>query len=163
LWYYSRVLWDNSFCIPVAGLAFAAYVAFLDRERLSSFALVIASLWVLTLTHLMSVALTLPIALHMAIARRRALWRYKWTAIAISAVAIGVTYSYWAYLFAAPGEAAKGPSTEAWLFPVVAPRYFGAQALEYLFAWLFPLLVPQFFSAQGLEYFFGNQFAWTGG
>src|SRR5262249_53377726 len=118
LWYYSRVLWDNSFCIPVAGLAFAAYVAFLDRERLSSFALVIASLWVLTLTHLMSVALTLPIALHMAIARRRALWRYKWTAIAISAVAIGVTYSYWAYLFAAPGEAAKGPSTEAWLFPL---------------------------------------------
>ncbi len=133
LWFYSRALWDNSFCIPVAGLAFAAYVAFLDRETLSSFALVIASLWALTLIHLMSLALTLPIALHMAIARRSALWRYKWAAIGISAVAIGAAHSYCAYLFHAPSAFTGHPSAQVWLFPLLAPRYFSASGLDYFF------------------------------
>ena len=141
LWYYSRALWDNSFCIPVAALAFAAYVAFLEHETLSSFALVIASLWVLTLIHLMSVALTLPIALHMIIARRGALWRYKWATIAVSAVAVAAAYPYWSNLFGASGSGVRHQTPRAWLFPLLAARYF---------------------SATGLDYFFGADFAPTG-
>ncbi len=133
LWFYSRALWDNSFCIPVAGLAFAGYVAFVERETAPSFALLIAALWALTFIHLMSLALTVPIALHLALTRRTALWRYKWVGLAISAIAVGAAHSYCSYLLRAPHLASGHPSLRAALFPLLAPRYFSATGLEYFF------------------------------
>ncbi|HKD43475.1 MAG TPA: hypothetical protein VKB87_24555 [Myxococcaceae bacterium] len=133
IWFYARTLWDNSFCIPISALAFAAYLSFLVRESPASLALSIASLWALVFTHLMSAALIVPIAVHVIIARRKGLWRHKWVLLIVSAIAIGATRTYCSQLLHSFGGSGRHPSSAGWLFPLLSPRYLSASGLEYFF------------------------------
>jgi hypothetical protein len=133
LWFYSRVLWDNSFCIPISALAVAAYVSFLERDSAASLGVAIACLWALAFVHLMSAAVIAPIALHLVIARRRALWKHKWVVLTISVIAVGASYPYCSYLLHSFHGTGGHPNIAGWLFPLLAPRYLSASGLEYFF------------------------------
>jgi hypothetical protein len=137
LWFYSRLLWDNSFLIPLSALALAAYTSF-SAERAAW------KLWLTGLlaalmvqTHLMCAPLLAALVVHFA-------WRHR--AWARSQPASLLPLAFFAaccvpYLSGALGSA--GPRTNA-----------GGAALA---NWLFPLRGGQFVSAFGLDYFFGER------
>ena len=84
LWFYSRVLCDNSFCIPVSAMGFAAYASYLAHKSAFSMFLTRASLWILPCIHLMSLAFVLPIGLHLLLVNWRCLWHHGWIVLRTS-------------------------------------------------------------------------------
>jgi hypothetical protein len=78
LWMFSRELWDNTFCIPLAGIGVAAYCDFLITRRRWPLLLAAICLGAMTLVHLMSVALVAAVFIHFVIFERRWLCRFWW-------------------------------------------------------------------------------------
>jgi len=71
-------LWDNTFCIPLAGIGVAAYCDFLITRRRWPLLLAAICLGAMTLVHLMSVALVAAVFIHFVIFERRWLCRFWW-------------------------------------------------------------------------------------
>ena len=141
LWFYSRQLWDNSFCIPLSALAFASYLAFTARPRAWVLVVTALSLTFMFLTHLMSLAVILPILGHFVWVHRKWIVRRWWVAGLLAAGAFLLSWGYISYLLGAPFKP-----------PPAAEQGSG---------WLFPLLGGRTFSVVGLDYFLGKN--WTAG
>jgi len=139
LWFYSRLLWDNTFLLPLGALALGAYACFVARQEGWSLCVTLACLWALPLIHLMSAAFVLPLGLHLLLFHRHALWTLRWSALAT--LALGLVA--WAPYLPSLAEFGQG-------FPV-PPNPQGL---------LFPLLGGRVLSASGLGYFFGED--WEG-
>lgn len=95
LWFFSRHLWDNSFGIPFTAFFLACYAALLARPSRVRLLLSISALFMLALTHLMTLALVVPGALHLAWFHRP-LFRRHW--VAVSATCALWIVAAWPYL-----------------------------------------------------------------
>ncbi|MBI3551698.1 MAG: glycosyltransferase family 39 protein [Elusimicrobia bacterium] len=137
-WLYGRMLWDNTFLIPLSGLAVCLYISFGRKPRAGTLALLVLALSLAFLTHLMSLILIVPIAAH-------ALWRHgHWLRerrVLVLTLAAGSAALCAPYLLAAAGEFGRevsSPMGSAWR------------------GWLFPLLGGRLFSGLGFGYFLGD-------
>src|SRR4029453_12977667 len=72
--FYARALWDNPFLIPLSAFALAGYAAHLNSGSSLGLRVSLIAMMMMPLVHLMSVAFVAPLALHMLIVGRRALW-----------------------------------------------------------------------------------------
>jgi hypothetical protein len=132
IWLYSRQLWDNTFCIPLAALAFGAYARFLGTQRISSLCIAIACCLAMPLAHLMSMALVIPMALHAIVFHWRDLLRHKWKVLSIIIAALFLSFDYMKYAWGrhAPHDLSDLSPIKGWLFPLLGARYMTATGLN---------------------------------
>jgi hypothetical protein len=83
----------------------------------------------------MTLALVIPLTLHMLLFARGSIWRGKWTVLGISAVALLAGFPYCRYLLSGGIRSTRATTTTAgWVFPLLGPRVLSAQGLRYFFA-----------------------------
>jgi len=134
-WFYSRLLWDNSFLIPLSALTVAAWVSFAQSPAAWKLWLVGALAALMLQTHLMCAPLLAAIALHF-VWRHRAWARAHWRALLPLLLVAATCWPYLSDLLARPdlGERRLEPAAGAnWVFPLLGGRYFSALGLEYFF------------------------------
>jgi hypothetical protein len=134
-WFYSRLLWDNSFLIPLSALALAAYVSFSQAPAAWKLWLVGALAALMLQTHLMCAPLLAAIALHL-LWRHRAWAREHWRALLPLLLLAAACWPYASALLARPelGERRLEPAGGTnWVFPLLGGRYFSAIGLDYFF------------------------------
>ncbi len=151
LWFYNRLLWDNTLNIPLSALAVAAYAAFLSRRSGVALLLCVCCLLMEPLVHFMSLAMVVPFALHMLVFERRALWYRKWALLAVLAIAAAAYWYYGRALYSDYLIPLYGQARSATLVPA-------SQRIEvpgFGLGFAFPLLGGRLLSATGLDYFFG--------
>jgi hypothetical protein len=132
MWVFSRDLWDNTFCIPLAGIAVSAYGDFLITRRRWALLLAAICLGAMTLVHLMCLALIAGIVIHFLIFERRWAVRFRWSLLAVGILwacvffpylrAMGVLYQ--------PGAEAVGSPWNGWWHPLLGGQHLTA------FRWL---------------------------
>jgi hypothetical protein len=132
LWLYGRGLWDNTFGIPLSALALASHVAFVANDKSRHLILTLALCTCLLLVHLMSLALIIPIGLHLLIVRGRHLLRHKW---ALSLTLLASVLSAWPYLqyllaHGATGNGIAVNSWRAWVFPTAGAWHLSGLRLD---------------------------------
>lgn len=133
-WFYARALWDNTFLLPLSALAIAGYAAHLERKSVVGLHLSVACLLLIPLTHLMGLALIVPLGAHMVLTRWRSIWAHKLTLAAVAALLVWVAFPYWQYLAAPRPASPPGDGTVAgWLFPLTGGRLLSADGLDYFF------------------------------
>lgn len=93
-WFYSRLLWDNTFAIPIGAMLIAAYVAFLQRESRATFIVALACAAMLPFIHPMTLPLVAAVAAHAIWHHRDAFRRYRTSLIAIAICATLTNGSY---------------------------------------------------------------------
>lgn len=133
LWLYARSLWDNTFLIPLAALSIGAYVAFLTDRRTGLLLCAVGSALLMTLVHLMSLAVAVPLALHAFIFARRDVWRARYKIVAIFVVWSMIGQKYLIWLFTNRFAAKPIPSLEAASFPIIGGRWLSAIGLDLFF------------------------------
>lgn len=141
LWFYNRLLWDNSFNIPLCALAVAAYCAFLRRGTAAPLLVALACALLAPVVHPMGLALTAPIVLHLVVLERKRAWRHRWQLLALLAVVVALCWDYGKVVWAQVREGGLTTGRKG-----LAPNGFA-----------FPLLGPRLLSALGLDYFFGPE------
>lgn len=135
LWFYARLLWDNSFLIPLSALAIASYAALLARPHRFALAAFVLSLGSLPLVHLMCVALVVPIAIHFAATQWRTLRRFSITFAAAAAAWVAMAWSYLGYLADTKlGSASvSAAGLDGWWFSLWGGRFLTAWGFDYFF------------------------------
>jgi hypothetical protein len=150
-WFYARVLWDNTFLLPLSALTVAGYAAFLATGSSMGLRVSWAGLLLIPLVHLMGLALVIPLAAHMLLCHWRALWQHKWSLAAMATAAVFAAEPYREYLLAPrPASPPGDGSLAGWLFPLLGGRLLSAGGLDYFFG---PALVdgPLFAAAASLS------------
>jgi hypothetical protein len=133
-WFYSRVLWDNPFLLPLGALALAGYAAFLATRSPAGLRVSWGALLAIPLVHLMGVALVLPLVAHMLIVHWRDLWRHRWSLATMVGVALFVAGPYWRYLLGPwPSSPPGDGSAAGWLFPLVGARTLTSGGIDYFY------------------------------
>ncbi len=139
MWFYARLVWDNSWNIPLAALTVAAYASFVVHRRASDLVLTAATGTLMVLCHLMCGPLLLGIAFHALWCRRGDLGRHAVKlAIAVAVLAV-LSAPYWqTALSGAFAPAEDGSIWKGALYPLSAPRHLMAGGLSYVFGadWL---------------------------
>lgn len=132
LWFYSRDLWDNSFCLPLSAVAFVSYLAFCREPRRWTLGLTFLAGTMLFMTHLMSTALLLPILVHLMIFHRgwlRAHWAFAATAAALS---VALASPYIVQLAKTVEGGSSGPGgLKAFFFAFTGARFFSFVGFDY--------------------------------
>jgi hypothetical protein len=131
LWFQARQLWDNPFNIPVCALALAAYVCFLANRSPLALALAISGMAIAPLIHLMALAFVVPVALHMLVFERRALWRNAPLLLPVPIVLYALSWRYLRALFtslhgSAEAVASSSSGARAFAFPLLGGRVLSA-------------------------------------
>lgn len=153
LWFYDRLLWDNTFLIPLSAISLAAYVAFSVSPK--PWTLWVAALGCISmaLIHLMCAPLILAIAFHAAWFHRPWLRRHWGAALLAGAVSLLIASPYLARLaidtFATPAAVAPFPADRA------VDTLQGAKGYDWG-GWTFPWLGGRVFCGFGIDYFFGK-------
>jgi hypothetical protein len=133
-WFYARVLWDNTFLLPLGALALAGYAAHLERNSSAGLRIAVASMLLIPLVHLMGVALIMPLGAHMLLVRWRALWAHKASIMAMAALVLWLAFPYWHYLASPrPPSPGAGRVIDGWLFPLTGGRLLSADGLDYFY------------------------------
>jgi hypothetical protein len=133
-WFYSRLLWDNTFAIPIGTVMLAAYGAFLNRPNWLAFFLFMTGVMLLPFVHPMTLPLVLAVAAHGIIRDWRKFVRY-WFGLIVPVVLIAVSCGQ--YILRVAGQIGSSPAlTEsapdhlsrfgAFAFPLFAGRLFCA-------------------------------------
>jgi hypothetical protein len=134
-WFYGRLLWDNSFAIPVGALLLAGYASMCTRPGRWNVLVTAGSAAALPMIHLMNVPLVTAVAVHSLLTRGR-VWVRGWKELAVVAIVAGISCgSYVRLMFdrlahPAPGTTAITPPAEresirsAALFPLLGARLF---------------------------------------
>jgi len=134
LWFYSRLLWDNSFCIPLSVLLLAAYAAVLHRPTRWSWGLALLALLLLPLVHLMCAAMIIPFALHIAATQWRRLRQFPIVTIGVVGGVIFFAWPYLDYLLHAESKAVTmGTGLDGWWFALLGGRFLTAWGFDYFF------------------------------
>jgi hypothetical protein len=132
-WFYARVLWDNPFLIPLGTLAVAGYAAHLATDSAWGLRLTVAAAVAMLLVHLMSLALIVPLAVHLLTIRRRAPWSHR-LSVSVIIIVFGIAaWPYWQTLADRGDPATLGPRVSGLLFPLFGARLLSAQGLDYFF------------------------------
>ena len=123
-WYYARVLWDNSLCMPIGALALAGYADFAVSHRGGSLCFTVACLAILPLVHFMALPLVGAIALSLVLFHRTELIRFGRSVVIILLIAGSLSAGYWGHITA---EKVPGDSTSlGWLFPFLGAHHWTA-------------------------------------
>ncbi len=130
LWFYARVVWDNSFNIPLSAVALAAFASYLQGPSRRAAAALSFSLVAMLLTHLMSLALVVPCAVVLVALRGRAAWNHRAALVAGLLPLLVAGLPYWVYLASAHPTGLRAAASSGWLFPLDGPRILSAVALE---------------------------------
>ncbi len=105
-WFYSRLLWDNTFAIPVGAMMVAAYLAFLRRESRVAFVTALVCAAILPFIHPMTLPLVAAVGAHAAWHRREAFLRHK---IALMVIVICTALVNWSYCVRVARQFADSP------------------------------------------------------
>ena len=133
-WFYARVLWDNPFLLPLGALALAGYAAFLASGSPTGLRVSVAAMLSVPMVHLMGISLVAPLAAHMMIFRRRALWAHRYSLGAIAVAALWLAWPYWTSLAGPrPATPGAGHSIAGWLMPLSGGRLLSARELDYFY------------------------------
>jgi hypothetical protein len=133
-WFYARVLWDNPFLLPLGALALAGYAAFLASGSPTGLRVSVAAMLSVPMVHLMGISLVAPLAAHMMIFRRRALWAHRYSLGAIAVAALWLAWPYWTSLAGPrPATPVAGQSIAGWLMPLSGGRLLSARELDYFY------------------------------
>ena len=134
IWLYSRLIWDNTFCIPLSLVAVAFYALFLNGRRWAAGATILACGGLL-LVHLMSVPLIAAITLHAVCYRRRELFQARWAIVAALA-GVGIAGArYWPVLIhglAGGGQELHFPGRPAMLFTIDGGQWLSGMGFDYV-------------------------------
>ncbi len=132
-WFYARALWDNTYQLPLGGLAVAGYAAFLATQSSVGLRIAVAAMMAIPLVHLMGLALVAPLAAHMALFHHRMLWRHRFSLAGIASAMLVAAWPYWTYLARPRPAPAAPPTIDGWLFPLLGGRLLGAGELGYFY------------------------------
>lgn len=143
-WFYSRLLWDNSFLIPFSAITLVTYISFCRAPAAWKLGFVGVGMVLMLQTHLMCLPLLVSITSHFFWQHRS--WAAKHASHCLLIVVLGslACWPYLAYLAHHLADA-KG-SVDGWRAA----------------SWLFPLTDGRFFSAVGFNYFLGENWQSTG-
>lgn len=133
IWFYSRLIWDNTFCIPLSVMAVAFYTLFLNGRRWAAGVTVLVC-GALLLVHLMSVPLVVAIVLHALCLRRQNLKEARWIIIAALTAVAGAGAPYWPILIrglAAGGQRLEFPGWSAILFTIGGGHWLSGMGFGY--------------------------------
>lgn len=136
LWFYSRLIWDSNFAMPLCALATAAYADFLSRGRPWTLLLTLACFAAMMLVHPMSAAFVLGVGAHMLLRQRRALWQYRWRIVVVMIVAFVVALPYMRvtpFLITDMDPEPNVPRLPGWFDTLWGARYITATGLDYFF------------------------------
>jgi hypothetical protein len=157
LWFYNRLLWDNTLNLAFTAFAFLLYLVFLSRGSRLALAGSMTLGGLSLLTHMMGLAMTVAILGHLVIVRRRDVLRLAWILLLVGAVLLGAAGSYWRVVWDSRNSLpayAWNPSLRGALFALTGPRLLGATGLDYFYgaragtgfplavAWLSAVLYP---------------------
>ncbi len=148
-WFYSRLMWDNSFNIPLTFLAVAFYTAWLGategsvsttaapaksrRSQVFMFAATALSTMTL-LVHPMSLPILGALLGHALLRRRRALLAHASPALlGVMLVACASTFYVQAFLAAHSSLSTGRPALEAWTFALLNPRLLSGAWMDFFF------------------------------
>jgi len=132
VWFYNRLLWDNSFFIPLGTTAMAAYAAFLARPRRWPLVVCLACLLFMPLIHLMAAAMVVPLIAHLVVTQARQLWRWKYAVAGVVVAGCVAALPYAINL--RPANPVKIPApvgVNGWWFPLLGGRVLSAAHLAY--------------------------------
>ncbi len=126
LWFFSRSLWDCTWCIPVTALALAGYAEFLTRHNARGLFVALAGCLLTTLVNFMALAFSIPLLLHLVLLQGRFLWDRKEIALLVLG-ACG--YLFWPFIYysvqhLSPSVPATNAALPGWLFPLLGAHYF---------------------------------------
>jgi hypothetical protein len=146
MWIYSRQLWDNSFCIPLSAIAFAAYADFLNSPRRWTLLLTIFSCWALALVHLSAVALIAPIAAHLVLLQYEAIWKFKWSALALIFVLLLAAdpYAEYALKYRSDFPWIRQSAVYGWFFPFLGAHHLSATGVGNILGTHWPYSLGKF-------------------
>ena len=136
LWFYERLLWDNTFNLAFLANALLLYLVYESRRsRLAlagSFTLIGLSL----LTHAMALPMAGAIAGHFVLKNRKDLLRVGWIPVVSIAMPVLACIPYLGLVWdgrTAIGEQTAGLWVDGLLFAFTGPRLLGAYGLDYFF------------------------------
>ncbi len=129
LWLYERLLWDNTFNLAFTALALASYAAFLARGSRLALATTATLLVAAVLVHAMSLAFVVPMAVHMVVFARRALWRSAWLVLPAPLLLIALSWRYCLEVVQARSGPLWPPSLDGFLFAFRGAQLLGATGL----------------------------------
>ncbi len=152
LWYYSRLLWDSTFAMPLCVLATAAYVHYLDRKRPAALLTALACLPALMMIHPMSIAFVAGMSLHSLGFKRAALWRYRWRIVTLIIAATAVCWPYVSRtllpaLTIDTGAEPDRSRLPGLVFPLLGARYLSGVGLNWFYADAWQAAMPPVRSA----------------
>ena len=136
LWFYERLIWDNTFNLPITAFAFASYATFLRTRSRTALSLTPVLLVASTLVHLMSLAFVVPMALHLLVLERRALWKSAWSAGVPAVALLLLSWGYWRGLLggpADPGPVVQSGALDGFVFALTGSRLLSAVGLDYFY------------------------------
>lgn len=139
LWLYGRDLWDNSYVIPLSGLAITSYLYFCKKESCWALFLSLLLSTFGLLTHLVYLPILAGLGLHFVIYKRK--WmKTHWPAFTLSlASCFFISLPYFRHLLSEKRSFTAGEVS---------------RDLGHLFM---PFLGPRFFTSLGIEHFTGKE------
>jgi hypothetical protein len=137
-WFYGRLLWDNTFAIPIGAMLVAAYTAFLRRESGTAFIIALACAVILLLIHPMTLPLVAAVGAHAIWHHRQAFGRHL---IALIVVVICTAFTSGNYFLRIGRQFAQSPKIP---IPLVQPEQ---TRLSRPAAFAFPLRAGRLLSA----------------
>ncbi len=132
IWYQERLLWDNTFNLPLCALAVAAYVRFLAGRARAALAVAVALALVALFVHPMALAVAVPLALHMLLFERRALAREARVVFAFPALFMAASIPYLGAVLRSSSASAMfqptltSPLVDGLAFPLLGGRLLSA-------------------------------------
>lgn len=146
-YFYSRLMWDNTFAIPAGTLLLASYGDFLLRPSRAAFLTAISCAIALPLIHPMTLPLVIPVVVHILIFHRQAIKKY-WSGLIVIAICTAICSG--AYVQRVADQMRQSPH-------LIPPR---SDALSRSAAFAFPLLSGRLFTAQGFFDERGPELGW---
>jgi hypothetical protein len=146
-WFYSRLMWDNTFAIPVGTLLLAAYGDYLHRSSRAAFFTAVSCAVALPLIHPMTLPLVVPVVGHALLFRRTGI-RKHWPGLIV--IALCTTILSGAYVQRVADQMRQSPN-------LIPPR---ADALSRPQAAVFPLFSARLFNAYGFFDERGPEMGW---
>jgi hypothetical protein len=164
LWLYARLIWDNSFLIPLSALAVGSYARALARPSRAMVFVAVCATLLLPLIHLMSLALVLALGAHAIVFARPTFWRYRWTALASAIAVLAMAAPYLRIVAATRTGGGFHPTWEGFGFPLLGARWLSASGLDYFFgeSWQAATFAPAAVTLAGFVSCFIYAFVWAG-
>jgi hypothetical protein len=134
IWFYERLLWDNSFNIALGVIVLAAYGSFLARPEWWSLSIALFVAGFMLLIHLMAAPMLVGIGAHLLFARRRELAELWGVPVLTGGAILLLGWAYWPHLIYRDAPALSASmEPNGWWFPLLGARNLSGAWLEYWF------------------------------